>query len=206
MKPKSSEINTDKDKSYTPPYATEALCDFLIAQGNDLGSMRLWEPACGEHDMSSVLRDYFADVMTSDIATGFDFLADESYTPGRQSWIDYSDCIITNPPYTAKLKYGFIEKCVELDKQFALLMPTETLSAARAQRAFAQIGGISTLHFDTRVDFKQEGKTWLESCAQFPTVWFIHGFGLEPDKKYFKSIAKEKAEFKRLLREEAKHG
>lgn len=200
MKPKTSAINTAKDCSYTPPYATEALCDFLIAQGNDLGSMRLWEPACGEHDMSSVLRDYFADVTTSDIATGIDFLADESYTPSRKIWINAADCIITNPPYTAKLKYGFIEKCVELGKPFALLMPTETLSAAKAQRAFSKIGGISTLHFDTRVDFKQEGKTWLESCAQFPTVWFIHGFGLEPNKKYFVSIAERKAAFKRALR------
>lgn len=204
MKPKSNQEILEKDLCWTPPYATEALCEFLTDQGNDLDTVRVWEPACGNYDMAGVLRDWFYDVTTSDVTSGFDFLGDYDERSGARMWIDSADCIITNPPYTARLKYGFIERCVEIGKSFALLMPVETISAAKAQRAFNKLGGISTLHFDVRVDFKQIGKTWLESTAQFPTMWFIHGFGLEPNKKYFKSIANEKAEFKRLLREQSK--
>lgn len=204
MKPKSNKTNLNRDKSWTPPYATEALCDFLTAQGNDLSELRLWEPACGNHDMARVLLNHFGTVFTTDLETGYDFLGQHEYDHRFQMDTDQVDCIITNPPYTAKLKYAFIDRCVEIGKPFALLMPVETISAAKAQRAFSKIGGISTLHFDVRVDFKQEGTTWLESTAQFPTMWFIHGFGLEPDKKYFYSIAKQKADFKKALREEAK--
>lgn len=195
MKPKLNNNDTSRDLMWTPPYATEALCDFLAKEvGGHVFEGQVWEPACGEMFMVDELRDYFTNVMFSDLNKGIDFLGE--FTEFQRAWIDQTDCIITNPPYTAKLKYGFIERCVELDKPFALLMPTETISSSKAQALFDRVGGVTMLHFDTRVDFKQQGKTWSESQAQFPTAWFISWNGLAADKNYFVSIKEAKKKFK----------
>ena len=42
-------------------------------------------------------------------------------------------------------------------KDFALLMPLETLASKKAQLAFEKIGGVSILVFDSRVDFIMPG-------------------------------------------------
>ena len=204
MKPKSNVNQPAKDLCYTPNYATKALCEFLNTEGYlyldapVTDYYEVFEPACGDHHMIPVLEHYFSDVFPSDVQQGLDFLEWETIQDDGKP-----QCIITNPPYTAKAKYGFIDKCVELGKDFALLMPVETMAAKKAQQAFEKVGGVSMLMFDTRVDFLLPEIGFDGNGAQFPVAWFISGFGLERNKMYFTSIAEEKKAFKKALKEVA---
>jgi hypothetical protein len=51
----------------TPPWATRALCEFLVGRGIALREMVCWEPACGEMHMARALEEYFFDVVASDV-------------------------------------------------------------------------------------------------------------------------------------------
>lgn len=83
----------------TPPWATRALCEWLLARGEPLSSFRAWEPACGEMHMAHALAEYFEDVRATDVHqygnNGLcDFLMLDTYAP----WAPV-EWIITNPPF-----------------------------------------------------------------------------------------------------------
>ncbi|WP_199190449.1 hypothetical protein [Nitratireductor sp. StC3] len=80
----------------TEAWATEALLRHFPVRG-----LAVWEPAAGNHRMADVLRQYGANVITSDIAT---------YDRRHDATVDFlekrfayrnpkHDAIITNPPY-----------------------------------------------------------------------------------------------------------
>jgi hypothetical protein len=113
-------------------------------------------------------------VMGTDILTGLDFLED----PPLVSF----NAIVTNPPYS--LKFKFIERCYELRKPFALLMPVETLGCLNAQIPFREYG-IEIILFLRRINFKMPMKGWEGSGAQFPVAWFTWGLDLPEQINYF---------------------
>ena len=78
----------------TPPWATRALCERIVASRNK----SVWEPACGAGHMAIPLKEYFSSVFSSDVQDyGYkpfrklNFLAED--TDIRYDWI------ITNPPF-----------------------------------------------------------------------------------------------------------
>lgn len=83
----------ENDLYQTEPWATEALLRCFPVSG-----AKVWEPAAGNHLMADVLREYGADVVTSDIVT---------YDREHDMHFDFLSCsaayevnaIITNPPY-----------------------------------------------------------------------------------------------------------
>ena len=102
----------------TPAEATQALLNYLkIPKGT-----HVWEPACGEGHMASVLESNGYKVTSTDLneccgRSGVDFL-DTDLT-------DYKDCkwIITNPPF--KISEGFIRKAWGFNLPFALLLKSQ---------------------------------------------------------------------------------
>lgn len=84
----------------TPPWATRALLEWLLALGYDLTGTIAHEPACGPGHMARPMAEYFADVRASDIhdydfGDVADFLADGLFAqPGPM--VDFT---ITNPPF-----------------------------------------------------------------------------------------------------------
>ena len=88
---------------------------------------------------------------------GRDFLEDE--LP------DGIDVIITNPPYSKKDK--FIERCYELKKPFALLLPVSSLQGIKRGEMFAK-NGIEILALKKRIDFTGKGS------PHFGVAWFCH--------------------------------
>ena len=79
----------------TEPWATRALL-----RNYPVASLKVWEPAAGNHKMADELREADADVLTSDIQTYrrghneiFDFMACDIPSSVK------CDAIITNPPY-----------------------------------------------------------------------------------------------------------
>src|SRR5690242_18268682 len=91
----------------TPPWATRALCEKLIAAGHDLAHMSVWEPACGRGHMARPLTEYFGTVRASDIhpygqGAVYDFLKDDLADPtgGREIDAIITNAFLPEPPLT----------------------------------------------------------------------------------------------------------
>lgn len=107
----------DLDYSPTPPWATRALVERVLRHAGREGHCKFqsaWEPACGEGHMAEVLREYFRDVLATDIhdRNGYpdarnDFLANDGRGPGTYDWI------ITNPPFEDRV-LRFMERALDL--------------------------------------------------------------------------------------------
>jgi hypothetical protein len=141
------------DSCQTPPYALEPLLPYLNQR------YIVWEPARGEGLLATAINDAGFRTIGTDITEGLNFF---EYEP--QDW----HCIITNPPYS--IKYEWIQHCYDLEKAFALLVPLETMGAAKAQKMFKKYGA-KFLLLDKRVNFKMPDKGWGASGAQFPVMW-----------------------------------
>jgi len=167
MKPKQNyrgdtDTSGPMDRCQTPAYAFAPLAEYIPSW-----MTRIWEPAKGEGYLAEAISSYGFEVITSDILTGQNFF---EYEPDNE-W----DCLITNPPYS--VKYDWLERCYELKKSFALLLPVETLGAQTAQKFFRDYG-IQVIFLDKRINFKMPNKGWDGSAAQFPTAWFCWGWEL----------------------------
>lgn len=117
-----NEPHNSLDDFPTPPWATRALCSYILGQhprlsASCLGGQRVWEPACNRGYMARPLAQYFDTVFASDIANyGFgwpqpiDFLF-----PQSEQILDGMggvDWIITNPPF--RLAEQFVHKALEV--------------------------------------------------------------------------------------------
>jgi hypothetical protein len=177
MKPKLNQAGSvyepkGYDACQTPAYAIDPLLPYLDVD------WVIWEPAAGENNLVEALYDsnYDTDqVVISDILTGQNFF---EFKP------EYWDCLITNPPYS--IKYQWLERCYQLGKPFALLVPVEILGAKTAQILLKQYG-FEMMLLNKRVDFKMPNKGW-DSSAQFPVLWLC--WQILPDKVMFGEINK----------------
>lgn len=161
------------DACQTPAYAIDPLLPYLKR------GWTIWEPAAGENNLVEALYDsgYSSDqVDASDILTGQNFF---EFSPER--W----DCLVTNPPYS--IKYQWLERCYQLGKPFALLLPVETLGAKTAQELLKRYG-FEMMLLNKRVDFKMPNKGW-NSSAQFPVLWLC--WQILPDRVMFGEINKD---------------
>ncbi len=161
------------DACQTPPYAIDPILPYLNKDWT------IWEPAAGENYLVEALYDsgYSTNkVVISDLLTGQNFF---EFTP------DYWDFLITNPPYS--IKYQWLERCYQLGKPFAILVPVEILGAKTAQELLQKYG-FEMLLLNKRVDFKMPYKGW-ESSAQFPVFWLC--WQLLPQQVIFGELQKD---------------
>lgn len=143
----------------TPPYALDPLLPYLYKNSV------IWEPACGKGYLVDEFRRLGYTTIGTDILTGQDFF---TYEPE-----DYN-CIITNPPF--RLKGQFWERCCELGKPFALLMPLTALETKKRQRLM-QDYGIEIILLDRRINFETPNMV-EKSSSWFATAWFTNGLGI----------------------------
>jgi hypothetical protein len=105
----------------TPHWATKALCDFETFNGS------IWEPCCGEGDISMVLSGYgrYPDITSSDLFDrGFGYVMD-AFENTKQY-----DNIITNPPYAIAEK--LLEHFVDIyNQKMAMLVRTAFLESKK---------------------------------------------------------------------------
>lgn len=140
-----------KESDYypTPPQVTHALMKHLYE--NDLidRSDKVWEPACGEGDMSEVIQLYNPNVFSSDLNdTGYgtpftDFLTAQAP----------SDCfaIITNPPF--KLSVEFIEKATQQSRLTCMLLKSQYWHALERLELFKELPPAYVCPLTWRPDF-----------------------------------------------------
>jgi hypothetical protein len=145
---------TYSDDFQTPSEALDYLLPYLRRD------WIIWECAMGKGNLVKALREKGFTVIGTDILQGYDFL---KWTPER------FDCIVTNPPYS--LKNEFLERCYELRKPFALLLPLTTLETRRRQRLFKEYG-VEIIVLPRRINF--ETPSGKGSGSWFAVAWFTN--------------------------------
>ena len=106
--------HTDKVREENDYYATEPKAMYLLLKEEKF-KPHVWECACGEGHLSSVLSEHGYDVKSSDIINrGYPSTEVIDFLQCQKSDIayDFSRDIITNPPY--KYAQSFVEKAFEL--------------------------------------------------------------------------------------------
>ena len=132
----------------------------------------IWECACGRNNLVDGLNRKGFLTIGTDVLTGHDFL---NWQPER------FDCIITNPPFSLKQK--FLERCYELGKPFALLLPLTTFETEKRQKLFSKYG-LEVIFFDKRINF--ETPSGRGSGSWFASAWFTWGLKVGKEMTFFK--------------------
>ena len=125
----------------------------------------IWEPAMGKGNLTNELITQGYEVIGTDIKQGVDFL---EWEPERY------DIIVTNPPYSIKTKW--LERCYELNKPFAMLLPLTALESQARQKLYKQYG-MSMILFNKRINYETPNKV-KNSSAWFASAWFCWGLEL----------------------------
>lgn len=141
----------------TPSDVTVTLLRFLELPKETV----IWEPACGEMDMVLVMQQEGYSVVATDIKHGNDFL---SMTLPECDWI------ITNPPFSLADK--FIERCIEHQKPFALLLKSQYWHARKRYRLFFENPPTAVCPLTWRPDFLFK-KHEKRSAPLMDVMWCI---------------------------------
>lgn len=168
MPPKSA-VSSDMFK--TPPSAVRYASQFIPK------SWKIW--ACADPQDSQIVQTLKKDgyeVEGTDVLEGFDFLS--TLMP-----IPECDCIFTNPPYS--LKDQWLERCYELGKPFALLLPLTALGEQARVKMFRE-NGIQLIIPPERINYGTPSGGGAGSW--FFSAWFCKGLHL-PDQITFVEAA-----------------
>ena len=162
MKPKinragDATLSLPMDRCMTPPYALDPLLPFIRPE------WIVWECAAGTGNLYEALAHHTLGVIGTD-------LHGKHANPPR-NFFDWQpalfSAIVTNPPYS--IKFDWLERCYQLGKPFALLVPVETIGAKSAQ-VLMERHGSELLLLNRRVNFEMPNKGSAGS-AQFPVLW-----------------------------------
>jgi len=149
------------DNFQTPKEAIDVLIPFLKK------NWIIWECAWGKGNLFRFLNEKGFDVIGSD--RELDFLTNQKEC----------DCIITNPPYSIKDK--FLERCYNLKKPFALLMPLTALEGKKRGSLYRK-HGIQLIIPNKRINF--ETPSGKGSSSWFQTAWFCWNLNLPKDMMF----------------------
>ncbi len=148
---------------------------------------RIWEVAAGEGNLANRLRQKGFEVIESDIRPRnnavwkIDFIdaKDMPLSPnyiGLGLWASVNThCIITNPPFS--LKNQFLQRCYEIGKPFALLLPFTALESEARQKYYREVG-LELVLFNKRINFVDPSRRDHKSCSWFPSCWFTWGLNI----------------------------
>lgn len=98
---------------YETPYSITQ--QFLDAE--KINHKEIFEPSCGNFAITKVLENNGYKVVSKDLKFGDNFLLQDKK--------DYTECIVTNPPFS--LANNFIKKAKEISNYFAFLLPLSYL-------------------------------------------------------------------------------
>lgn len=165
------EAHDSLDDFPTPPWATRALCEFLLGEGFDLGEMSCREPAANRGHMVKPLAEYFGAVLASDVhdyGAGFPV---QDYLFGPAEHLSRTDWTITNPPF--RLAEQFIERGLELSGGVAMIVRAAFLEGVgRFDRLFCEHPPAHILQFSERV-VMHKGRLAPEGSTATAYCWII---------------------------------
>lgn len=184
-----SRVEPDDSLDYfpTPPWATRALLvDVFTHLGRNDRKLTAWEPACGEGHIAEVLREYFADVVASDI---HDYGYDGSHVADYLDAVPGADWIITNPPFEERAEAFTLKALDDADVGVAMFVRLQWLeTVGRYERIFRDRPPTLIAFFSERVNlckgrWDPEGGTatayiwlvWLKGQAPRAPFWIPPG-------------------------------
>ncbi len=153
----------------TPPWATRALCDFLVTQGHQLRGMSCREPAANRGHMVRPLSEYFGSVVASDVhdyGVGFP-VRDYLFGP-----VESTDWTVTNPPF--RLAEQFIQRALEVsDSGVAVIVRAAFLEGqGRYDRLYARTPPSDILQFTERV-VMHKGRLSPDGSTATAYAWLV---------------------------------
>ena len=164
------EAHDSLDDFPTPPWATRALCEFLIREGEWLGHRSSREPTANRGHMVAPLREYFDRVEGSDVhdyGAGFPV---RDYLFGPEP--ELVDWTITNPPF--RLAEQFIERGLASSRRgVAVIVRSAFLEGVgRYERLFSQHRPAFVLQFTERV-VMHKGKLSPKGSTATAYAWIV---------------------------------
>lgn len=173
----------------TPPWATRALIEHVfdkLERRGHCGWQVCWEPACGEGHMAEPLKEYFKEVVASDIKDyGYgdhlvDFLTCEQLARKYDA-----DWIITNPPFADKTD-KFILKALSLaGTGVAMLVRMQCLETlGRYERIYRDTPPTLIAFFAERVPI-HKGRWEPDGDTMTAYVWLVWIKGAEPQAPFW---------------------
>lgn len=154
----------------TPPWATRALCEFLLAEGFVLGEMTCREPAANRGHMVAPLAEYFGSVEASDVHDyGVGIVMSDFLFPGELATVDFT---VTNPPF--RLAEQFIERALATSSAgVAMIVRAAFLEGVgRFDRLFSRHQPAHVLQFTERV-VMHKGKLSAKGSTATAYCWII---------------------------------
>lgn len=148
------------DNYYTPPEAFDILHKYIPSN-----IKTIWEPACGTGNLVTAMTEKGYEVLMTDIVFGVDFF--------NAHISHYIDMIVTNPPFSKKT--DFLKHCYELEKPFALLLPTTALEGKERHDLYRKYG-IEVILPNKRYNFSMDHSN--KSGSWFHTSWFTWGLNI----------------------------
>lgn len=156
----------------TPGYAVEELLKREEFSGN------IWEPACGEGDISNVFKSHGFDVYSTD-------LINRGYGEGQLDFLQYDgptyDNIITNPPFSEALNF-ILQSKKYANNKIAMFLKTVFLESNSRYTMFQDKEfGLKTMYqFSKRVTLYKSGIK-LKNSGLISYAWFVWEKGYDGD-------------------------
>jgi len=186
-----TEAHDSLDDFPTPPWATRALCEFLIAKGYSLSLLSCREPAANRGHMVAPLTEYFGVVRASDVHDyGAGFPVRDYLFPGPLAMVDFT---ITNPPF--RLAEQFIERAAATSSMgFAVIVRSAFLEGqGRHERLFSRNPPSFVLQFTERV-VMHKGRLAPEGSTATAYAWLVWIDGEAPTQMRWIAPCRKKLE------------
>ncbi len=177
-----SEPHDSLDDFPTPPWATRALCEWLrgwwCTEPSDWQEMSCREPAANRGHMVRPLREYFGEVIASDVhdyGAGFD--VEDYLYPCPDIGVSWT---ITNPPF--KLAEQFIERALRYSELGAAMIVRSAFleGIGRHERLFNVNPPSHVLQFTERV-VMHKGRLAPEGSTATAYCWLVWIKGWDED-------------------------
>jgi hypothetical protein len=186
-----TEAHDSLDDFPTPPWATRALCEFLIDEGFDITELSCREPAANRGHMAAPLLEYFESVDASDVHDyGAGFPVRDYLFPVDLAPVDWT---ITNPPF--RLAEQFIERA-RMTSSFgwAVIVRAAFLEGqGRFERLFSKNPPAYVLQFTERV-VMHKGRLAPEGSTATAYAWLVWLHGGEPTQLRWIAPCRKKLE------------
>jgi len=158
------------DDFCTPPWATRALFNYVVPMIGGVPAGRAWEPACNRGHMVKVLREYYHEVVASDVADyGGNLICDFliQHTEPHLIRSQGAQIIVANPPFVQAARFIKRARGIADNRITAMLVRTSFLEG---------VDRFNQLYRDTPPTF----------VAQFAErVIMLKGVLRDPDKRYW---------------------
>lgn len=157
----------------TPPWATRALCEWLVAAGYPLRSSTALEPACGKGHMALPMAEHFALVKALDVVNfGFGGQSDFLMS-GDDAQFDW---VITNPPFSLAEQF-ILEALRRSTTGVAMFVRASFLEGVgRHERLFSEHKPKAVLQFTERVPLVK-GRCDAKASTATSYCWIVWSRG-----------------------------